>query len=175
MQQLETLTDPVLWTRARSGEKSSFEELVRRYARSVYAIAMAVLSDPEAAEDVSQEAFTRAWERLGACGNPTRVGAWLLGIARNCAREALRSRRREAPIPAREPECSAPVDGREERIEEVIRALASLGEEAQALLSMRYQEGLSSKEISARTGMSVSNVKVSIFRAYEKLREQVKA
>jgi RNA polymerase sigma factor (sigma-70 family) len=153
VQQLETLTDPVLWTRARGGEKSSFEELVRRYARSVYAIAVSILSDPEAAEDASQEAFTRAWEHRSSCGNPSRVGAWLLGIARNCAREALRTRRREAPILARHEEPLAPEETGEDRIGEVVRALASLEVEARALLTMKYQE--------------VRSVKTTIFNLVE--------
>jgi len=172
--QLESLTDPVLWGRARDGEKGSFEELLRRYARAVHGVAMAVLSDRDAAEDASQEAFTRAWQLLGTCGDPSRFGAWLVGIARNCAREALRSRRRAAPAPVAAADIPAPADDREERIGEVLRALETLGGEGRALLAMKYQEGLSCKEIAARTGMSVSNVKVSIFRAYEKLRSQVK-
>jgi RNA polymerase sigma-70 factor, ECF subfamily len=177
VQQLETLADPVLWTRALRGDKGSFEELVRRYARSVYGIAMAILSDPDAAEDVSQEAFTRAWARLGTCESPSRVGPWLLGIARNGTREALRSRKRAAVacVQYADAERRAPAEDREEQIGQVLRALATLGEEGQALLALKYQEGLSCKEIAARTGMTVSNVKVSIFRAYEKLRSQVKA
>jgi RNA polymerase sigma-70 factor (ECF subfamily) len=172
----ETLTDQVLWSRARAGEKGSFEELVRRYARAVYGLSRTLLGDPHAAEDVTQEAFTRAFERLGTCRDPSRIGAWILSIARNCARETLRAISRVRTFP--EVEAPAPSDDRaeevQEKIEELRRALAALGAEQQMLLAMKYQEGMSCKEIAARTGMSVSNVKVSIFRAYEEMRKWVK-
>jgi RNA polymerase sigma factor (sigma-70 family) len=177
--QLELLTDPVLWSRARDGEKGSFEELVRRYARAIYGLSMALLGDSHAAEDVTQEAFTRAYERLGTCRDPSRIGAWLLSIARNCARETLRAISRVQTSP--EIEAPAPSEDRveeeqekREKIEELRRALAALTAEEQMLLAMKYQEGMSCKEIAAHTGMSLSNVKVSIFRAYEELRKIVK-
>jgi len=170
------LTDPVLWSRARNGEKGSFEELVRRYARAVYGLSMALLGDPHAAEDVTQEAFTRAYQRLGTCRDPSRIGAWLLSIARNCARETLRAVARVKTFPDIEAP-AAPDDRAEEnqqKIEELRRALAALTAEQQMLLAMKYQEGKSCKEIAAHTGMSLSNVKVSIFRAYEEMRKRVK-
>ena len=172
MDSLETLTDPALWGRARDGEKRSFDELMRRYARLVYGLAMALLRDVHAAEDVTQEAFTRAFQNLASCRDPSRIGAWLLSIARNCARESLRAKARVLPLA--ELERMAPVDDREERIEEVKKALSFLGEEQQMLLAMKYQNGMSCKEIATHTGMSVSNVKVSLFRAYEELRKRVK-
>ena len=168
----ETLTDPALWGRARDGEAGSFEELMRRYDRPVYSLAMALLGDAHAAEDVTQEAFTRAYHNLSRCPDPSRIGAWILSIARNCAREMWRARGRVQLLPEIDKE--APEDDRMERIEEVKQAISKLGEDEQVLLAMKYQSGMSCKEIAAHTGMSLSNVKVSLFRAYEELRKQVK-
>jgi len=169
---LETLTDPALWGRARDGEKGSFEELMRRYARPVYGLAMALLGDAHAAEDVTQEAFLRAYKNIAACRDPSRIGAWILSIARNCARETRRARDRVRLLP--EVEKEAPGEDRLERIDEVKQAISELGEDEQVLLAMKYQGGMSCKEIAAHTGMSLSNVKVSLFRAYEELRKRVK-
>ena len=63
---------------------------------------------------------------------------------------------------------------RDERIEEVQQAITSLSEEHQMLLAMKYQSGMSCREIAANTGMSLSNIKVSLYRAYEELRKRVK-
>ncbi len=172
MSRLETLTDPDLLGRARSGVSGSFEELMRRYARPVYSLAMAFLGDAHTAEDVTQEAFTRAYQNLALCRDPSRIGAWILSIARNCAREARRVKSRIQPVSEILQE--APADNRNGRIEEVQQAIASLSEEHQMLLAMKYQSGMSCREIAANTGMSLSNVKVSLFRAYEELRKRVK-
>jgi RNA polymerase sigma-70 factor (ECF subfamily) len=78
-------TDAVLVERARRGDSAAFEGLVRRHYRAAYAVALAVAGRPMDAEDVCQEAFVKALERLEDCRKPDRFASWLLQIVRNRA------------------------------------------------------------------------------------------
>jgi RNA polymerase sigma-70 factor (ECF subfamily) len=76
-------TDTALIARARRGEGSAQEELVRRYLRPTYAVALAVLRHPSDAEDMAQETLMAALQRLEQCRDTTKFAAWLFQSARN--------------------------------------------------------------------------------------------
>lgn len=78
------IQDASLVARARHGDGVAFEALVRRYYRAAFAVALGQLGTAMEAEDVCQDAFLRALERLDDC-DPQRFGAWLLSIVRNRA------------------------------------------------------------------------------------------
>jgi len=89
-------TDPgdSMWVaRARQGDAAAFERLVRKYARPVFAVAFAVLANRSDAEDVCQDAWVRALERIEECRNPDRFVFWLLQIVRNRALNYVHYRR----------------------------------------------------------------------------------
>ncbi|HTK74162.1 MAG TPA: sigma factor, partial [Gemmataceae bacterium] len=71
--------------RSQQKDPSAFTELIRRYERAALSIAYASLGDADRAGDVVQDAFVRAWERLGDLNEPARFGAWFCGIVRNLA------------------------------------------------------------------------------------------
>src|SRR5688500_3546073 len=71
--------------RARAGDAGAFEQLVRRHLRAAYSVALGVTNDPADAEDVAQDAFIAALERLDECRDPDRFSGWLLRIVRNRA------------------------------------------------------------------------------------------
>jgi len=79
--------------RARRGEASAFDQLVRRHLRAAYVVALAVLGRPADADDISQEAFVAALERLEDCREPARFSGWLIQIVRNRALHALEKRK----------------------------------------------------------------------------------
>ncbi len=85
--------DSMLVARARQGDAAAFESLVRKYARPVFAAAFAVLANHSDAEDVCQDAWVRALERIEECRNPDRFVFWLLQIVRNRARNYLQYRK----------------------------------------------------------------------------------
>lgn len=70
---------------ARAGDAAAFEQLVRLHLRAAYSVAFAVTNDPNDAEDVTQDAFVAALERLEECKDPDRFSGWLLRIVRNRA------------------------------------------------------------------------------------------
>jgi RNA polymerase sigma-70 factor (ECF subfamily) len=76
---------------ARAGDTAAFEQLVRRHLRAAYSVAFAVTNDPNDAEDVTQDAFIAALERLDECHDPDRFSGWLLRIVRNRALNLRRS------------------------------------------------------------------------------------
>jgi RNA polymerase sigma-70 factor (ECF subfamily) len=92
-------SDDTLVGRARRGDPSAFEALLRRYFRASYLVALAQLGERAEAEDACQDAFVKAWEQLERCRDGGRFGAWLLRIVRNSAhnrRDYLQVRRTES-------------------------------------------------------------------------------
>src|SRR5215211_1080262 len=80
-----TESDASLVARARLGDASATETLLRRYFRAAYVVAFARVGNRFDAEDVCQDAFIRCVERLEDCRQPDKFGAWLIRIVRNTA------------------------------------------------------------------------------------------
>ena len=83
-----------LVTRSRNGDANAFETLVRTHIRTAVAVALAVTGRTEDAEDVAQDAFVLAYNKLDSCSDPSRFSGWLLQIVRNQAINWLHRRRR---------------------------------------------------------------------------------
>jgi RNA polymerase sigma-70 factor (ECF subfamily) len=79
--------------RARGGDLLAFEELVRLYQADAFRFAWHLTRDRPLAEDVTQEAFLRAFRFLGGFRGDRKFGSWLFSITRNCAMDSLRARR----------------------------------------------------------------------------------
>ena len=151
----------------------SFEELYRRTFPRVYAYVASLLRDRSAAEEVTAQAFERAYRRR-ASYRPARgpVEAWLFGIARNAALDELRRRRRQAPVEVD----AAGAGAVEEPEEDVLRrasvraALDSLDARERDLIALKFAGGLTNAEIARVLGMSESNAGTRLHRTIEKLR-----
>src|SRR5262249_56976677 len=96
---------PALVVRAQRGDAPAFAALVRRFLRAAYAVALAIVRRRADAEDVAQDAFVLALERIGSCREPARFAGWLLTIVRNRAlswveRRKLRDVARDSGPPA---------------------------------------------------------------------------
>lgn len=89
-------TDETLIDASRSGDRAAFARIIERYHRAVYAVAFSSVRDRARADDVTQDTFVLAWQRLGDLRDPERLGAWLCGIARNLARHARRRLQHES-------------------------------------------------------------------------------
>lgn len=88
------LSDPILVDRARKGDAAAFELIMRRYNRRLYRLARSILRNGAEAEDVVQDAYVRAYEKLDGFVGPTGFSAWLCRIATNEALGRLRKRGR---------------------------------------------------------------------------------
>jgi RNA polymerase sigma factor (sigma-70 family) len=162
-----------------AGDADAATALVRRYQRRVFGLAMAVLSDRGLAEDVTQEAFVRAWRHAGAY-DPRRgsVATWLLTIARNLAIDTLRMRRSD-PI---DPSTLAAIVGATHsrgplddavaasEADHLRAALNTLPEEQRRALVLAAIGGRTSQEVSELEGIPLGTAKTRIRTAMLRLR-----
>lgn len=93
MQQVESDADELSVARARRGDLPAFNALVERYQQLLYAVALRMLADPQAAADVTQDSILAAWQHLADFRSGS-VRAWLTRIVVNRCYDALRSRQR---------------------------------------------------------------------------------
>ena len=159
-----------------TAQAEGFAELYERTFPRVYAYVASVLRDRSAAEDVTAQAFERAYRKRRSY-RPARgsMDAWLFGIARNAALDELRRRKRRATLEV-DPEDTAspaPEDHAELalRRETVRAALASLDGQERDLIALKFAGGLSNGEIARVLRMSESNVGTRLHRTITKLRE----
>jgi RNA polymerase sigma factor (sigma-70 family) len=156
-----------------------FDALYRETASDLFAYVMTLLRDRAAAEDVTAQAFERAYRRQAAF-DPGRGSqrAWLFGIARNAALDELRRRRRSAALLA-DPEDPAAghEPGSEDAAEAAVRraavraALAGLDPRDRELVALKFHAGLSNAEIAGVLGISVANAGTRVHRAVTRLRK----
>ena len=168
------VTDAELVGLAVVGDKEAFDLLVKRYQRAVYAMAFAVLSDSEAAQDVLQDTFLAAYCSLKNLEDPSRFGAWIYAITRNRARGYYRSRRRRN---AREI-CLDAIELAErvevsERAEAIRHALSSLSESQADVITLYYMEGYSVFECATLLETSIGNIKRRLYDARQRLKKEM--
>lgn len=153
--------DPRTLRRARQGDLAAFEDLVRTYQADVWRFAYHFTRDHALAEDVTQEAFIRAFRFLGGFRGDARFTSWLFRIARNCALDAIRERK--AHIDRRAPAPVGPTDP-QERIELQAALAAVSGEHREPFLLIEVF-GLTYQEAADVLGVRVGTVKSRMHRA----------
>jgi RNA polymerase sigma-70 factor, ECF subfamily len=174
----EAIAHPVPAAPAAAGAEiiQSFESLYREAFPRVYAYVASLLRDRSAAEDVTAQAFERAYRKRRSY-RPGRgsAEAWLFGIARNAALDELRRRQRRATLEADPEDTSSPAPEDEAdlslRRETVRSALRSLEPRERDMVALKFAGGLSNAEIARVLGMSESNVGTRLHRTITKLRE----
>jgi RNA polymerase sigma-70 factor (ECF subfamily) len=157
---------------AATGDEIAFARLVAEHHASMARVAFVICGDTEAARDVVQAAWRTAWRRLSSLRDPSQVRAWLVAIAANGARHALRRHSRDRVVaisddlePAGGPD---PIEYLE--LVDLRRALRGLKAEERALLAMRFAAGLDSSEIAYQLGKSASGIRSRLARVLERLR-----
>src|ERR1700694_2626621 len=150
----------------RSGDESAMAALYDRYSSLAYAVALRVLGDTGAAEDVLQEVFMQLWRNPAAFDSSRgNLGAWLGVIARNRAIDGLRKRRPETDIAdvvvSVEPDMAGGA-GRGGGLEKGRGAVGGRPAPQRSALEMAYFEGLTHTEIAAKTGEPLGTIKTRI-------------
>jgi RNA polymerase sigma factor (sigma-70 family) len=156
-----------------------FDALYRDARDDVFAYTATLLRDSAAAEDVTAQAFERAYQRRSRFdarrGSPR---AWLFGIARNAALDELRRRKRaataELPEPPSEPGPDEAAELAAER-DAVRRALGTLPAKDRELIALKYHADLTNGDIAEVLGVNANHVGTLLHRAMTKLREAVDA
>jgi RNA polymerase sigma factor (sigma-70 family) len=171
--------DDVLMAAMAAGDRDAAAQFVRRHQRRVFGLALSILDDRAAAEDVAQEAFTRAW-RYAASFDARRASAttWLLTITRNLAIDTIRLRRSDptdpftlAPLLGA---CTGPgpddlaLVGAERR--RLVEALGRLPAEQRRALVLASIGGRTADEVSRAEGIPLGTAKTRIRTALMRLR-----
>jgi RNA polymerase sigma-70 factor, ECF subfamily len=179
----QTVAPDDLLGRAQHGEAEAFRLLVDAHHAELVRVAYVVCGDLEVAREAAQAAWVKAWARLGGLREPDRLRHWLVAIAANEARQAVRARRRRAvremAMPAGEVADGSASDGlgsaagpTSDRLD-LAQALARLDPEDRELIAMRYLAGLGSDEIAQATGRSASGVRARLSRLLSRLRTEL--
>jgi RNA polymerase sigma-70 factor (ECF subfamily) len=163
-----------LVARARAGDPAAAGELVRRHLRAAYAVALAVLQRPADAEDIAQDAFLVALERLDECRDPARFSGWLVQIVRNRALHALDKRKvRDATDDA---EVAVFALGGDVVLRtQLLVALATLTEVQRAIVLLHDLDDWTHAEIADALGLSETNCRQHLFTARRALRVALEA
>lgn len=150
----------------KSGDQSAMAELYDRYSSVVYAVALRILGDTMAAEDILQEVFLQLWRNPSAFDAARgSLGPWLAVITRNRAIDALRKRKPETDIEevivSVAPDLAGQAD-RSRAAERVRGVLSAMPSPQRSALEMAYFEGLSHSEIATKTGEPLGTIKTRI-------------
>jgi RNA polymerase sigma-70 factor (ECF subfamily) len=165
-QRQDVPADLALVTGLKSGDQRAMADLYDRYASVVYAVALRVLGDTGAAEDVLQEVFLQLWRNPNAFDAARgSLGCWLAVIARNRAIDSLRKRRPETDIEdvvlSVAPDLAGDAD-RARAAEKVRGVMGTMAPAQRSALEMVYWEGMSHSEIADKTGEPLGTIKTRI-------------
>jgi RNA polymerase sigma-70 factor (ECF subfamily) len=160
---------------AAEGDEAAFTRLVAEHRAAMARVAFFICGDPELTRDAVQSAWSIAWRRLPSLRDPEQVRPWLVSIAANEARQAVRARRRR---PVVDLSTTLQVDERGDPADaiglvDLQRALAHLQPDDRRLLALRYVAGFDSTEIASRTGISASGVRSRLARLIDRLRTEI--
>ena len=176
--------DFILVVRAQRGDRTAFEELVRRTSRLVFARLYLETGDRHHAEDLVQETLLTAFRTLDQLTHPERFRGWLLRIAQNISLNSIRHDARKKRTPDREilklrQEAILSVVGHEEQVEQeelrqkVLAVLREMPEEYRLPLTLRYLVGADYEAIQTQMGLSKGAVRGLLHRGMQRLRDEM--
>ena len=165
---------------ARRGDPDAWDVLFRRYQRPLYAYVMDLLRDHQAALDIVQECFLRAFRNLSSLREDARFGSWLFGIAHQQVvghwRRLGRSPFSDEPVPDQEPALEPKPDLETVRAEEQEALLAAIDElppAQRSVILLHYLEDFPLAEIADITGTSLGTVKSRLHYGKATLRQRL--
>jgi RNA polymerase sigma-70 factor (ECF subfamily) len=153
---------------AQAGDIASFEMLYSRYSPVVHAIALGRLPAPDA-DDVTQNVFVTALQKLTSLREPAAFAGWICRIARNAAEDFRRGTHDVLQID--EDYAARSQQGEAAEAAQALSAIRSLPEAYRETLVLRLVEGMSGVEIAERTGLTPASVRVNLHRGMRMLRE----
>ena len=162
--------DPDLVRTAKAGDEAAFEQLLRPLIDPAYRFACVMLSDPDAAEDVVQEAAVKAWRKLDQLRDGFDPQPWFLGIVANQCRSLRRTRWWRTAKLAEVAGSTDPTDEQIVRDQDLRRAILRLRPRDRAVVTLHYFLDLPLEEVAAVTRQSVAAVRSQLYRALHRMR-----
>jgi RNA polymerase sigma-70 factor (ECF subfamily) len=179
-------TDEELVTRSMNGDVDSFNQLVVRWERPIYALAYRTIGREEDARDIVQDTFLRAFRALPGFKGQAKFSSWLYRIALNLCRDWMRKQRRTPTVPMPEhvdlvelASEQGPVESIEDLVarREMSRAVAlamkHLPDEQRTAIILKEYHGLTFQEIADLQGCPLSTVKTRLYQGLSVLRRQL--
>jgi RNA polymerase sigma-70 factor, ECF subfamily len=172
-------TDRDLILRARRGDAEAYGEIVIGHQTSVFNVCYRILHNRNDAEDLAQETFMRAYDRLNTFDIERDFGPWVRRIAANLCLNFLESQKVNAELDdERDADKTAQPDKQievKERSEQIRNALASLPPNYRVVIELRHYQEMSYDEIASELKVPLSDVKSHLFRARKILAEKLHA
>ena len=162
--------------RARDGDVAAFEALYHANVDRIHGLCLRMVGDRALAEDLTQEAFVRAWEKLSTFRGTSAFSTWLYRLAVNTVLSNRRSKKRrpEQPLEVVEPTASAPPEARPGHRIDLERALLELTPQARLVFLLYDAHGFRHAEIAELVGISEGTSKVHLHRARKRLRKALR-
>lgn len=171
----ERADERALVLRAQAGDVGAFEDLYRRHVSRVFGLCCRLAGDGLRAEELAQDVFVRAWQKIGTFRGESAFSSWLHPLAVNTALSERRAlRRRTARVFATDDLTPFDTGGRPSGSEtgmDLERALATLPPGARAVFVLHDVEGYKHEEIAEMTGVATGTSKAQLHRARRLLRE----
>ena len=169
--------DALLIQQTLTGDPQAFEQLVRKYHRSIYALSLRWVRRPEDAQEIVQDVFLKAYQNLISLRRPESFNAWLHQIARHeCQNRKRRKSDTFQPLPSDVTSGAPPADEqvlKEEALENVSKAMENLPDLDRELLKARYLDDVPYGDLQAAHGLSYKAITMRILKAKRKVRKQV--
>ena len=168
----QTLTDAQLVARCRDGDPDAWRELVERYSRYVYAITQAFRLSEQDAEDVFQDTFAKAYERLHTLRDDDALRPWLASLTRRLCIDKLRAGKRETPL--EEPDAE-PTEDRIDELNDAFalhEALRELPEHCREILDRFFARDESYRTIAEALDLPAGTIASRISRCLARLKER---
>ena len=176
-------------TRALKGDQKAYRTLTEKYQSAVFHITYKIVRDNEAASDLTQETFMKAFASLASYQSKFRFSTWLYKIAANCSIDYLRKRRinvlsldrgyetKNGTVEYEVPDYSyhpgRSLEKKEQRFN-IDEAIESLPEKYREVIVYRHKDDKSYEEIADLLDIPIGTVKARIFRARELLKKKLK-
>ena len=167
---------------AQRGDTQAYARLVGATQRMVASVALAVTRDVHTSEDIAQETFLSAWQRIGQLGNPQSFLPWLRQVARNRAIDHVRAQRyRETPVDPLDTLAAVAASPRhgpaeqfvsDEQARQLAEALDEIPETSRDVLLLYYREGEDTREVAALLGITDAAVRKRLQRGRDSLRAE---
>ena len=175
----EDVSNSELVKKSQLGDKSAFEELVKRHQELVFSLSFKLTGNRELANDVAQEAFIRAWKAIGKFRGDSTFGTWIYRITVNTAWTLRKKAKKHYSLNIEDTQEQVVVD--EKKDPELVainsdlslvlrKALNQIPLEQRIIVELKNIEGRSHKEIAEYLDISVTAAKVRLHRAHQKLR-----
>lgn len=174
-------TDAALVRAVQLGDADAFETLVRRHLRSAHQAARSLLDDVDDADDIVQDSFIAALQKIDQCRNPARFRPWLIAIVRNRAHDLQRRSRRSSGDPKILEFIASDVPGpgrmaaRAQLREDLHEAAARLTELQREVLMLHDYEGFQHREVAGQLGISEVSSRFNLHVARKAMRRHLSA